>query len=109
MDVARNPWSGYQPGTGTGSLAVEMLAPAISSPPLFADPIVRQQAPALRALLPHLKLLDGEGNGYLLVDVTRERLLGEWCLSATVAERTAAERRAAAFVCERGASRLVPA
>jgi alkaline phosphatase D len=32
FDVARNPWSGYRPATGEGSLAVELVTPAISSP-----------------------------------------------------------------------------
>jgi alkaline phosphatase D len=109
FDVPRNPWSGYQARTGEGSLAVEMLAPAVSSPPLFADPATRQQGPALRALLPHLKLLEGEANGYLVVDITRQRLLGEWFMTPTVLERTPNERRIAAFACERGSSRLATA
>ena len=109
FDVPRNPWSGYQARTGEGSLAVEMLAPAVSSPPLFANPATRQQGPALRALLPHLKLLEGEANGYLVVDITRQRLLGEWFMTPTVLERTPNERRIAAFACERGSSRLATA
>lgn len=107
FDVPRNPWSGYQARTGEGSLAVELLTPAISSPPLFADPATRQQGPALRALLPHLKFLEGESNGYVLLDVTRERLQGEWYFVPTVTQRAATERRAIAFVSPRGSSRLV--
>ena len=33
FDVPRNPWNGYHAATGEGSLAVELVTPAISSPP----------------------------------------------------------------------------
>lgn len=108
FDVPRNPWEEYQP-SGDGSLAVELMAPAISSPPLFSAPGLRDRAPLLRTMLPHLKFLDGDNRGYVLVDVTPARLLAEWWFVPTVLERSAEESRAAAFVCERGSSRLVTA
>ena len=108
FDVPRNPWDGYDRG-GQGSLAVELLAPAISSPPLFADPAVRDRSVLLRALLPHLKFLEGENRGYVLLDITREQLRGEWYFVPTVLERSPAETRAAAFACERGSSHLAEA
>ena len=109
LDVPRNPWSGYQPESGAGSLAVELVTPAISSPPLFADPAIRAQAPTLRAFLPHLKFLEGDTRGYVLLDITRERLRGDWYFVPDVLQRSAAKTRAASFVCEHGSSRLVPA
>ena len=109
LDVPRNPVTGYRAATGEGSLAVEILAPAISSPALFAAPGLRERAPLLRALLQNLKYLEGESRGYVMVDITRERLQAEFFFVPTVTERSAVETRAAAFVCERGSSRLVPA
>jgi alkaline phosphatase D len=109
LDVARDPWRQYQPSTGEGSLAVELLAPAISSPPLFASPAMREHAPLLRTFLPHLKFLDGDSRGYVLIDMTPTRIQADWYFVPTVEERTAAETRAAGFVCERGSSHLVPA
>ena len=109
FDVPRNPWAGYQARTGAGSLAVELITPAISSPPLYADPALAELGPALKEFLPHLKLLDGENRGYVLIEITPGRLLGEWYHVPTVYQRSAEERRAAAFVCERGSSRLRPA
>jgi alkaline phosphatase D len=108
FDVPRNPFSGYQ-ATGEGSLAVELLAPPISSPPLFTDPTLRERSVLLRALLPHLKFLDGESRGYVLADITRAQLRAEWYFVPSVLERSAAETRAAAFVCERGSAHLAPA
>ncbi|MBI2188583.1 MAG: alkaline phosphatase D family protein [Acidobacteria bacterium] len=109
FDVVRNPWERYQPSTGSGSLAVEILTPAISSPPLFTSPAAREHAPLFRSALPHLKFLDGDSRGYVVLDITPARLLAEWYFVPTVLEHTAAEARAAAFVCERGSSHLAPA
>lgn len=108
FDVARNPWEGYQGDSGRGSLAVELLTPPISSPPLFTSPERRQLAPLLRALSPHLKFLDGDSRGYVLLDITTSQLRGEWHFVPSVTERSAAETLAAAFVCERGSAHLAP-
>ena len=109
LDVARDPWRQYKAPTGEGSLAVELLAPAISSPPLFANRGVRDRAALLRTFLPHLKFLDGDSRGYVVVDVTPERIEASWYFVPTVTEHTAVDTRAATFVCERGSSRLIPA
>lgn len=107
FDVPRNPWDGYTGASGQGSLAVELIAPAISSPPLFTDPLIRERAPALRAFLPHLKFLEGESRGYVLLDITRNQLRGDWYYVPGVLERSPAEKRGASFVCERDSTRLV--
>ena len=109
FDLPRNPWSGYQGSTGEGSLAVELLAPAISSPPLFTDPALRERSVLLRAVLPHLKFLDGESRGYVLLDLTRAELQGKWYFVPSVLERSATETLAASFVCERGSAHLAQA
>ena len=108
FDLPRNPFDGYD-RSGKGSLAVELLAPAISSAPLFTEPAIRDRSVLLRALLPHLKFLDGENNGYVLVDITRAQLRGEWYFVPGVLERSAVEKLAAAFVCERGSAHLADA
>jgi alkaline phosphatase D len=109
MDVPRNPWTGYDPTTGAGSVAVELVTPAISSPPFFATPELRERAARLRPLARHLKFLEGEHNGYTLLDVTRDRIQAEWYHVPTVTQRADAEAKAASYVCERGSSRLAPA
>ena len=109
LDVPRNPWSGYNAQSGAGSLAVEFVTPAISSPPLFADPVLKERASLLRLAAPHLKYLDGDQRGYVLLDVTRERLLAEWHFVPTVATRTDATTNAMSLVCEHGSSRLTRA
>ena len=109
MDVPRNPWTGYNPTTGTGSVAVEIVTPAVSSPPFFASAELRERAAKLRPLVRHLKFLEGEHNGYTLLDVTRDRIQAEWYHVETVAQRSDKDSKAASFVCEHGSSRLSPA
>jgi alkaline phosphatase D len=110
LDVPRSGWDGYNARTGEGSLAVELVAPAISSPPIFAnDGKGRERAAALKVMLPHLKFMDGDHRGYVVLDVTPERIRADWFFVPTVQERTDKESHAASLVSERGSSHLVDA
>jgi alkaline phosphatase D len=92
FDVPPHPWEGYTARSGAGSIAVELITPAVSSPPLFADPVVKERAPALRFALPHLKYLEGESRGYLLVTVTGARVEADWSHVPGVMEDGALQR-----------------
>ncbi|HEX5107590.1 MAG TPA: alkaline phosphatase D family protein [Vicinamibacterales bacterium] len=105
-DLPRDPLSGYQGTTGAGSLAVELVTPAVSSPPLFSIDGVRETAPLLRVVSPHIKYLDGENRGYIVADVTRERLTADFYVVPSVTERSPRETLAARYVCEAGSLRL---
>lgn len=105
LDVPMDPWAGAPPAAR--SLAVEAVTPAISSPPLFTDAAIRARVTQLRNDAPHLRFLEGDSNGYLLIDLTRQRLQADWLFVPTVAQRTDRERRGARLVCERGTSRFV--
>jgi alkaline phosphatase D len=107
LDVARSPWSTYDPKTASGSLGVEIVTPAVSSPPMFSTPAQRELATMLLPLARHLKFLDGDSRGYVLLDVTPKTLIADWYFVPTVTERTDRETRARRFVCEHGSSRLV--
>jgi alkaline phosphatase D len=109
FDVPRNPWDGYTAPTGAGSLAVELVTPAVSSPPLFADPKIKETMSKLRYLLPHLKYLEGESRGYVLAELTAKRLRADWYHVPTVLERSDREMKTASYVCERGAARWAAA
>jgi alkaline phosphatase D len=109
MDVPRNAFRGYVPSTGAGSLAVELVTPAISSPPLFAGSGMREATMLLRLAAPHLKFLEGENRGYVLLDIDAKRLQADWYLVPGVETRSANEVRAARFVCERDSAHLVSA
>ena len=105
IDVARDPFdpSRYDPETGRGSLLVELVTPALSSP---ASGISEQ---SIRATHPHVKFAEQFRQGYLLLDVTAERALGEWHLVPTVRERSAALALGALLQTRAGQPHLVPA
>lgn len=109
-DVARDPWRAYDPRTGRGASAVEIVTPAISSPGWgTSEP---EKSPAREreylAARPHLKWVEGVHRGYVTIDVTPERMQADWYFVPTVTENTAAETLARGFVAEAGAKGLRP-
>jgi len=108
LDLPRSPLSGYDGSTGRGSLAVEIITPAVTSPPFFSRAGARERARSFLSASPHMRYMDGDRHGYVTLDITRERLLAEWYHVRTVTERTSNESKAASFVCERGSAHLQP-
>ena len=108
FDVPRNPWNGYQPASGAGSLAVELVTPAISSPPppMFTSSSGPDASAALRVAFPNLKYLDGAHRGFILVELSRDRIKADWFFSPDVRVRSDAETAGGSFVCERGSAHL---
>ena len=102
-DLASKPWdsNAYNPTSGKGVLAVEFIAPAVSSPGPLSDPEnAAVRAKQIPAISPHIKYLDFVQRGYGLLDVTPERVQGEIYHVPTVDNRVSGERLAAAFVSE---------
>lgn len=65
----------YNPLTGDGSLAVELCCGGIANPPL---PVWN----TARLFNPHMKHVAEGPNGYLLMDITPERVQAEWFYAA---------------------------
>jgi len=105
IDVARDPFdpSAYDPDTGRGSLLVEFVTPAVSSP----APDTPEQS--ILATHPHVKFTEQFRQGYLLIDVTVERTLAEWHLVPTVRERSAEEEVRAVLQTLSGQPHLIAA
>jgi alkaline phosphatase D len=61
----------YNPLTGEGSLGVELCCGGIANPPL---PVWN----AIRPFNPHMKHVAEGPNGYMLMDITPERVQAEW-------------------------------
>ena len=108
LDVPRNPWNGYRSATGEGSLAVELVTPAISSPPpaMFAPGDDRDMTAAIRIALPHLKLLDGTHRGFVIVDLSPQLMKADWYFVPDVRVRSDREMPGGSVVCERGSAHL---
>lgn len=104
FDLAENPFDAetYDPASGQGSLAVEFVAPSVSSPATFVGD--GESA----ASHPHLKYVDLVRHGYVLVDVSPERVQAEWYHVSSVLDPSAGEALAASFQVLAGENCLKP-
>jgi alkaline phosphatase D len=109
LDLPRSPLSGYDEATGRGSLAVEVVTPAVTSSPFFGRAGARERSASFKSASPHMKFMDGARHGYVTLDITAARLQADWYHVRTITERTGDEEKAASFVSERGSRRLVQA
>lgn len=111
LDIARDPFDPdvYDPQTGQGSLAVELMTPGVTSP--YIEDAAAAAAARERSLMthPHLKFTEQNRRGYVLVDVTHERARAEWWLLSSVREPMADESLVGALVTVAGENRLAPA
>jgi alkaline phosphatase D len=96
----------YDPDTGAGSAAVEFVTPAVTSPGIpqaFLD-LVDSAVP----FNPHIKWFELTQRGYLILDVTKERVQSAWYLFDDVVDPSSVtEMFAAAYSVQSGTTRLV--
>ena len=97
---------GYDPVTGAGSRAVEFVGTSVSSPGA-SDP-TGSTAALLRSINPHFKYINLTQRGYMLVDVTPQRVVGEWWYVDTVQSISNVQTFAVAFEVQNGSNRLQP-
>ena len=100
---------GYDPATGRGSRAVEIVTPAISSSPLGSFEQAREAYSRVSETHPHLHFHDMDHRGYTIVDLTAERARAEWWFVDTVAQPSPGERLGGALEAKRGTNHLVSA
>lgn len=109
-ELTGNPWNpaAYDPATGRGVVGVEFVAPAVSSPGILNPVEAAQTAAFVRSVSPHMKFAELNKRGYVLLDLDRDRIQGEFWHVATVDSVSRVEALAAAFINEAGANRLQP-
>jgi alkaline phosphatase D len=102
LDITEDPFdpSRYDAATGQGSLAVEFVAPGVTSPG------TNGATSAILATHPHLKFADFSRRGYVLLDINRERVQAEWYFMTTLQERRADEELAGSFQTLHGENRV---
>lgn len=111
-DLTRDPnnpdavGGGYDAASGEGSRAVEFVTTSISSPGL--DDPDGSIAGYLRSVNPHIKYIDFNRRGYMLLDVTPSRVVAEWWYVDTVASVSNVEVFGAAFEVGHGTNRVRP-
>jgi alkaline phosphatase D len=99
---------GYNPATGEGSRAVEFVGTSVTSPGIDSD-TTGAIAGGLRFYNPHFKYIQLTRRGYMLMDVSPERVVGEWWYIDTVVAPSNNETFATAFQVVHGTNHLVPA
>src|SRR5581483_4609620 len=106
--------SELRPSDGSGPLvATEFTVPAVSSPS-FARALA-PKVPGARSLLervirrahPHVAWVDTASHGYVLLDVTAQRIEGQWWHVDRVGRRSDGERLAATWSVTHGDPRPV--
>lgn len=89
-----------------GGRAVEIVAPAVSSPTFGNHPGAREWIEGTVPAQPHIRYSNIDENGFVLLDVDAERVRAEFHFSDSVQARSAICRREAAFETRAGANRL---
>ncbi len=108
-ELTSNPWSpGYNPETGAGAVGVEFVTPGVTSPGILDPAQAAQTAAFVRSVSPHMKYAELNKRGYVILDIDRERLQGEFWHVATVDSASRDEALAAAFATQTGTNHLVP-
>ena len=109
-DVPLNPWDGYDAATGRGTLAVEVVTPSVTSPSGFGTPAeAAARSEKHRKERPHLRYVDGLLRGYVVVDVTHERMQADWYYVPTVTAKDDTETFGKGLVSVAGSPHLVEA
>lgn len=112
-DLHPNPYNpvvangGYDKTTGAGALAVEFVGTSVTSPGIDTD-TTGTIAGAIRFYNPHFKYVNLTRRGYMLIDVNRDRVVGEWWYVDTVASTSHVETFATAFEVRHGENHLRP-
>jgi alkaline phosphatase D len=107
-DLPRHPYDGFDLSTGKGSLGVEIVGTSVTSPSnIGAGPGGEKQIASLRADRPHLHYVDGRYRGYVIVDLTRDRLQADYFAVNAVDARSSEMRFVKGFVSENERNHLV--
>ncbi len=85
--------------------AVEFVTPSVTSPgfPAATTPLLRT---LFRAVDPHIQYFQGDRNGYVVLDINRDRCQCDWWYVDTIAERGGGESFGHALFSRSGENRL---
>src|SRR5262249_35810562 len=105
IELATKPFDPTAPNVAvefvTASRTSENVDAKVHGPPRTRAIPVEQGLPAS---LPHPRWVDLDSHGYVLIDVTRERVVAEWWFVDTVLERSPVEHMGTSWTVERGRS-----
>ena len=115
-DLPLQPFQGYDPATGEGSLAVEFVTPSVTAANLnenlgIPPEDVPEDTPTanelgLRQAYPQLKTVELDEHGYLVLDLTPARAQADWFYIDDIREPESDERFSRAFFTAAGENHL---
>ena len=110
-DVAEDPAGAYDPATGEGSVAVELVTPSVSTFNLddvgIPLPIDLDLLPAFALTLnPHGRFVNFVDHGYFIMDVSTDQLQADWYWVETVKAPTEVETQLQSWYTEDGDNHL---
>ncbi|MEN3040432.1 MAG: alkaline phosphatase D family protein [Bacteroidia bacterium] len=98
-DLPFGPGS-YNSTTGAGSTAVEFVTPSITS--ANASFLGNLNPSIIPTQNPHVKYVDLSQHGYVLIDVTPQKVQGDWYYTATISQPTPGETVGASWYVQTG-------
>lgn len=98
-----HPDSVYNSSTGKGSAAVEFVCTSVTSGSFITFNVPGNVIPSL---ISHVKYADLSKRGYLLFDVTPQRVQGDWIYMSTVANRNFTSSTGASWCSVDGSNRI---
>ncbi|MGQ0432482.1 MAG: alkaline phosphatase D family protein [Microthrixaceae bacterium] len=113
LDLTEDPYNplSYNPATGEGALGVELVTPSVTSAnfeSLGPGGVAAFEA-VTRADNPHVKFVDFDDHGYLILDLTPEQAQADWYFVDTVLSPSNAEHHAASWRAVTGDNHLTSA
>ncbi len=109
-EITGDPYSrrDYDRNTGEGALAVEFIAPSVTSPG-FPAAIADEAAAIIKARGPHIKYAELTSHGFILLSVDREKVQSDWYYVPSVLSPSADTYFGAGYYCVDGEAHLIEA
>lgn len=86
LELVRNPGA-LTSGVFEKPLGVELVTPSVTSPG-FPDGVAQVVSAVLPVMNPHIKYTELKSHGFVIVDVTEERMLAQWRYVRNVTDST---------------------
>jgi alkaline phosphatase D len=112
LEVSNNPFDPtvYNPDMGKPGFAIEIVGPSVTSQALEDSPLAPVAPMLLAQANPQLRYAEVTKKGYVLLDVTNERIQAEWYyVNQYKVQGDSAETFAKSFTCQQSSARLVEA
>jgi len=98
------PGPSYNAATNSGAMGVEFVAPGITSPSELTF-----GAPAILAANDHMQYVNLTQNGFIILDINKDRTQADWYFLSTIDEMDATALVGASYLANDGEAFLTPA